>query len=174
MKKYIFLITLLGIANTVFSQEKIENLNVTWPEEYKWKVGNSQEDKTMHFMELVPGNESIDKWSIIGTMMSLKNVHDLSMNEAVKLFHAQTKAQAPDAKLTVLEKNETVKNPWVLFKIEVEKYLSDAKPESQLYYIIQGDSSLFVTFVGIKEKEISKKFEEQWSNVFKTSKLVYL
>jgi len=45
--------------------KKIENLKIIWPEEYKRKIGSNQDDKSVHMMELIPGNESIDKWIII-------------------------------------------------------------------------------------------------------------
>ncbi len=172
MKK-IILFLLLVISISTIAQEKIENLKVNWPEEYKWKIANNQENETVHFVELVPGKESLENWSIIGTMMSLKNVRDMGMDKAADLFYSQTKQNAQNAKLTILEKNEQDKYPWILFKIEVEEYLDDIKPESQVYYIIQGDSSLYVNLVGIKEKKISKKFEEKWSKVFKSSEIVF-
>lgn len=160
-------------ALSMYAQNKIENLKVTWPEEYKWKVGSNQEDESMHFMELIPEKETLENWTIIGTMMSLKNVTKMPMDKAMEIFYQQTKATAPDAKISVIEKNETGKNHWILFKVEVEKYLDDPNPESQVYYIIQGDSSLYVNLVGIKEKKISKAFEAKWSKIFKASELVY-
>jgi len=172
-KKQLLVLVLFVSSLSVFSQNKIENLMVHWPEEYKWKIGTNQEDEIIHFMELVPEKESIENWTIIGTMMSLKNVTGMPMDKAMNFFFDQTKTNAPEAKLTLIEKNETEKNHWVLFKVEVEKYLDDPKPESQLYYIIQGESSLYVNLVGIKEKKISKPFETKWSAIFKGSKIVF-
>lgn len=173
MKKQFIVLILFLSSFSGFSQNKIENLMVNWPEEYKWKIGTNQEDETVHFVELVPEKESIDNWTIIGTMMSLKNVTSMPMDKAMNLFFDQTKSNAPEAKLTLIEKNETGKNNWVLFKVEVEKYLDDPKPESQIYYIIQGESSLYVNLVGIKEKKISNAFEKKWITIFKGSKIVF-
>ncbi|MDI9310153.1 MAG: hypothetical protein QM535_08055 [Limnohabitans sp.] len=171
--KILYVVLFCSFSFSVFSQGKIENLKVNWPEEFKWKVANNQEDEKVHFVELIPEKESLDKWTIIGTMMSLKGVKNLSMDVAVNLYYEQTKKEAPDAKLTIIEKNENSNHKWVLFKIEVEKYVDDPNPESQVYYIIQGDSSLYVNLVGIKQKTISKAFEEKWSKVFKSSELIY-
>lgn len=173
MKKSFFAVLFFLSALSIYSQTKIENLKVNWPEEYKWKIGSNQEDETMHMIELVPEKETIDNWTIIGTMMSLKNVTGIPMDKAMNLFFEQTKSEAPDAKLTFIEKNEAGKNHWILFKVEVEKYLDDPNPESQVYYIIQGDSSLYVNLVGIKEKKISKAFETKWSKIFKASEIVF-
>lgn len=172
MKKIILIATIL-ISFLTFSQKKKENLKVNWPEEYKWKIANDQENETVHFVEVVPEKESLQNWSIIGTMMSLKNVRDMRMDKAAELFYSQTKQNAPEAKLTILEKNEEGKYPWILFKIEVQKYLDDIEPESQVYYITQGESSLYVNLVGIKEKKISNKFAEKWSKIFKSSEMVF-
>lgn len=172
MKK-VFLLILFTISSSVVSQEKKENLKVNWPEEYHWKIANNQQNETVHFVEVIPEKESLESWSIIGTMMSLKNVRDMRMDKAAELFYLQTKQNAPKAKLTILEKNEVDRYSWILFKVEVDEYLDDIKPESQVYYITQGESSLYVNIVGIKEKKISKKFVEKWSKIFKSSEIVF-
>ncbi|TGD59767.1 hypothetical protein [Flavobacterium humi] len=172
MRKLFFLLMLFFSAAAVQAQSKIENLKVVWPEEYKWKVGSSQENEASHFMELIPEKESLDNWTIIGTMLSLKNVSNIPMDKAMNLFYSKTKNTAPGAKLTLIEKKDGIKNSWILFKVEVEKYLNNSKPESQVYYIVQGDATLYVNIVGVKEKTISKSFEEKWSKIFKSSQLV--
>lgn len=173
MRKLSFLLLLVLSSAAMQAQNKMENLKVIWPEEYKWKVGSNQENEASHFMELIPEKESLDNWTIIGTMLSLKNVTNIPMDKAMNLFYSKTKDTAPEAKLTLIEKKEGIKNSWILFKVEVEKYLNDPKPESQVYYIVQGDATLYVNIVGVKEKSISKSFEEKWGKVFKSSQIVF-
>jgi len=168
-----FKLFILLIAFNSFSQEKIENLKINWPEEYQWKIGSNQETQQIHFMEIIPGNESVDSWTIIGTMMSIKGATGIPMDKAISLMYEQTKASAPKAQLTVIEKSETGKNHWALFKIESPSFKGDKTPESQLYYIIQGESSLYSNFVAVKEKKLSSEFIEKWSKVFKSSELVF-
>jgi len=164
---------MLTIISVGQNQTKDENLKTVWPEEYKWKVGSNQEDKTTHFLEIIPGKESIDKWTMLGTMMSLKNTRILTTNQVVEMYRESSQKESPKSKLTVLEKNDTTKNIWVLFKVETPSFPNDPKPESQLYYAIQGEATLYVTFIAIKEKTLSNDFITKWAKVFKNSELVY-
>lgn len=166
-------IAILFISLNVFGQNEIENLKINWPEKYEWKIGSNQETEQMHFIELIPEKESIDNWTIIGTMMSIKGATKVPMDVAINLMFDQTKATAPNAKLTIIEKNETDENHWTIFTIESPKFTDDKKPESQLYYIVQGKSSLYSNFVAIKEKKLSEDFINDWIKVFKSSELVY-
>ena len=165
--------SILFISFNMFGQNEIENLKVNWPEKYEWKIGSNQETEQVHFIELVPGKESIDNWTIIGTMMSIKGATNVPMDVATNLMFDQTKATAPKAKLTIIEKNETVENHWIIFTIESPRFTDDKTPESQLYYIVQGKSSLYSNFVAIKEKKLSEDFINDWIKVFKSSELVY-
>jgi hypothetical protein len=165
------ILTLLAIG--AFGQEKIENLKIVWPEEYKWKIGSNQEDGSVHMIELIPGNESIDKWTIMGTMMSIKGAKNVPMDVVMNSMFDQAKQNAPKATVTLVEKDETAKNHWTIFKIEAPRFNNDKNPESQLYYVVQGESSLYSNFVAIREKKLSDEFIEKWKGIFKKSELVY-
>lgn len=95
------------------------------------------------------------------------------MDKAMNLMYDQAKQNAPKATLTLIEKDEAAKNPWVIFKIESPRFNNDKNPESQLYYIIQGESSLYSNFVAIKEKQLHEEFVDKWVRIFKSSELVY-
>ena len=150
-----------------------ENLKIVWPEEYKWKIGSNQENDNQHMTEMIPRNESIDKWTIIGTMIAFKGAKNVPMDAAMNLMFDQAKKNAISPTLTLVEKNDTAKNAWIIFKIEAPGFKNDKTPESQLFYIIQGNSSLYSNFVAIKEKTLSKEFVDKWTAVFKKSELVY-
>lgn len=170
--KFIQILLLLISAN-VFSQDKIENHKVDWPEEYEWKIGSNQENAQMHMIELIPGDETINDWTIIGTMMSVKGAKNIPMDVYINLHYEQAKKTAPKAKLTVIEKNENGKNHWAIFTVESPRFINDKNPESQLYYIIQGNTSFYSASVAIKEKKLKDDFIEKWTKVFKSSELVY-
>jgi hypothetical protein len=174
MKRRLLLLTLITITLLKFSygQGKTENLKIIWPEEYKWKIGSNQEDKSVHMMELIPGNERIEKWTIIGTMLSIKGAKNVPMDAAMSMTFDQTKSGAPNAKLTMIEKDEKSLHPWILFKIEAPNFKNDKNPESQLYYIVQGDQSLYSNFVAIKQKVLTDEFVAKWAKVFKASEFV--
>jgi|SRR5690554_521461 len=169
----IITIVILFISLNVVGQKKIENLKVNWPEKYDWKIVSNQENEQMHFLELVPGTESGGNWTIIGSTLSIKGMVNVPMDFAINLFFEQTKTTAPKARLKVFEKNETDKNHWTIFSIESPRFIDDKIPESQLYYIIQGESSLYSNFVAIKEKKLSEDFINEWMGIFKTSELIY-
>jgi hypothetical protein len=168
MKRLLFLATFVTLTINSFGQAQ-ENLKIVWPEEYKWKIGSNQEDSTQHMIELIPSDETIDKWTIIGTMLSVKGVQNAAMN----IMFEQTKQSAIKPTLTLIERNDTTKNAWIIFKIETPRFKGDKNPESQLYYIIQGNTSLYMNFVAIKEKSLSNDFVEKWTKVFKSSELLY-
>ena len=172
-RQLLFLLTLIILTIPSLGQTQ-ENLKITWPEKYKWKIGSNQEDGQQQMIELIPANESIDKWTIIGTMLSIKGVKGVSMDFAMNLMFDQAKQNAKNAKLTLIERNDMAKNAWIIFTIEAPGFKNDKNPESQLYYIIQGNSSLYSNFVAIKEKKLSKEFIEKWTKIFKSSELVYL
>lgn len=124
---------------------------IHWPEKYGWEVLNNQENEEMHLIELIPKGEKADDWSILGQMMSLKNVTDVPMQDAMDLMIQQSLQLSTEAKHTVIEKDETEEFPWILFKIE-DAYPADengerkGEIESQIWFIRQGDTSLFITF----------------------------
>jgi hypothetical protein len=170
--KHIFTLLTIVISYNYSAGQGQENLKIIWPEEYKWKVGSNQENESMHMLELIPGDEKIEKWTIMGTMMSIKGARNIPMDNAMNLMYDQAKQNAPDASLTLIEKNDTAKNPWIIFKIEAPRFKNDKRPESQLYYIVQGESSLYSNFVALKEKKLSDEFVNKWKAIFKSSELV--
>jgi len=172
MKHFSFFASFVLITFLSLGQTKTETLKIIWPEENKWKIGSTQEDDKQRMVEYIPGNETIDKWTIIGTMLTIKGVTGVSVDVAMNLMFEQAKQAAIKPTLTFIESNDTAKHAWILFKIETSKFMNDPNPESQLYYIIQGEISLYSNFVAIKEKTLSKEFVTRWSNVFKASELV--
>lgn len=152
---------------------KLERLGIAWPSEYNWKVGSNQEDNTFQMVELVPRNETVENWTIIGTMISLKGVKGVPMESVMNTTFAQTQKTSINAKLSLIEKDDNATNPWAIFKIESPGYTNDKTPESQLYYVIQGNTSLYTNFVALKEKTLSTEFLDKWIKIFKMTKLVY-
>jgi hypothetical protein len=82
-KKIIVLIACLLVLISK-AQQKTEILEINWPLEYKWKIGSNQENETMQMMELIPGNETIEKWTILGTMLSIKGLKNVSLKEVIE------------------------------------------------------------------------------------------
>lgn len=173
MKQINFLVALFAITISSYGQTKVQTLDIAWPEEYKWKTVSSLDNRKSSLVEMIPGKDSPNNWSMFGTMMQLKDVKISTTNKVVQTYKESSRKESPRAKLTILEQNDTVLNKFVVFKIETESFPDDVKPESQLYYAVQGESTLFVTFIAVKEKELSEDFTDKWTAIFKSGQFVY-
>ena len=149
-----------------------ERLVIPWPE--TWKISSQQKNHTMTLVELIPNNEKIDKWSIIGTTTIFTGEQDAPIESTMNITFDQAKKNAINPILTLIDKKEDGKNPWILFKIEAGGFKNDNTPESQLYYVIEGENALYSNFVAIKESTLSKEFVDHWKGLFKSSKFVKL
>ena len=174
MKSKFFLLILFS-ASLFFAQTKSgrETLALDWPDEENWVLGNRQESSTMEMIELVKQGESLENWTELGTMISIKGAKNVGVENMMNLLYNQTKPNSPSAKLTFIEKGVKDGYPWILFKIECPQFNDDPNPESQLWYIVQGSTSLFTNNRAIKKKCIPKELEEKWGEVFKLSKIIY-
>jgi hypothetical protein len=79
---------------------------------------------------------------------------------------------SPKAVLTFIEKDETAEYPWIIFTIESPSFKNDKKPESQLWYVVQGKSALYTNFRAVKEATVPKELKDKWTAFFKTGKIV--
>lgn len=105
-------------------------------------------------------------------MISLKGARNIPMDKAMNIMFDQAKKNSPKAKLTFIEKDESVEYPWILFTIEAPGFKNDRKPESQLYYIVQGKNSLYTNFRAVKQETIPTELKTKWIAFFKTAKVV--
>lgn len=153
-------------------QQKGESLMLDWPDSENWKVGNSQENDKMVIVELIHQDETLENWTEIGTMMSIKGVKNIPMDKAMNMMFDQAKQKAPKSKLTFIEKDESAEFPWIIFKIESPNFKDDKRPESQLWYIVQGKTALYTNFRAIKQASIPAVIQQQWILFFKTAKIV--
>jgi len=108
----------------------------------------------------------------MGNMLSIKGVKDVPMDVVMNMMYQQAKENAPNTTLTLIEIDEEGGNRWVIFKLEAPNFKNDKKPESQLYYVVQGEQSLYTNFVAIKNKNISDEFVKKWSEIFKNSEFI--
>jgi tetratricopeptide (TPR) repeat protein len=153
-------------------QQLGESLLLDWPEEEHWKIGSSQENEQMDMLELIHSDETLENWTEFGSMMSIKGAKNIPMDKAMNMMYDQAKQNAPKAKLTFIEKDESVEYPWIIFTIEAPRFNNDKTPESQLWYIVQGKTSLYTNFRAVKKAEIPAELKEKWIKFFKTGKIV--
>lgn len=154
-------------------QQDGESLMLDWPESENWKIGSTQENEEMAMIELIHSDETLEDWTEIGTMMSVKRATNIPMDNAMNMMFEQTKMNSPKAKLTFIEKNEEVEYPWIIFSIESPNFKDDKNPESQLWYIVQGKTALYINFRAVKQSAIPLELKEKWIRFFKTGKVIY-
>ena len=171
MKKPLIVICLIfiGFVNRTQAQE---NLKIAWPGDIKWKIGANQKSGNIRMVELIPENESLNNWTILGTMISIMGSRTTSVEKFMEMTYNQTVKNAPKAKLKMIEKGIKSGSPWVLFRVESPGFNNSRIPESQLYYIIQGKQALYSNFVAVKQPALGVLFVEKWVKIFKNSALV--
>lgn len=171
MKKNIpIVLSFLFLTLSTAAQQK-ETLNISWPEEYHWKVGSSQETKQVNLTELIPEKETLEQWTLMGNMMAIKGGQNIPVDVAMNMMYEQVRKNSDNAKLTIIEKDNT--NKWILFTIEAASFYNDANPESQLYYIISGKTALYTNFIATKTASLKNSFITRWSKIFKSSEIVF-
>lgn len=154
-------------------QQDGESLALHWPENENWKIGDDQENAEQHVIDFIHTNETIDKWTELGNMTSMKGVTGVPVERAMVLIYDNAKQNAPKAKLTFIEKDETVECPWILFTIESPSFKDDKTPESQLWYIVQGKQALYTNFRAVKKATVPPELKEKWIPFFKNGKMMY-
>lgn len=153
-------------------QQTGEYLILNWPEEENWKLGSSQENDQMAMLELIHSDETLENWTEFGSMISIKGAKNIPMDKAMNMMYDQAKENSPKAKLTFIEKDESVEYPWIIFTIESPSVKNDKTPESQLWYIVQGKTSLYTNFRAVKQATIPSDLKEKWIKFFKTGEII--
>jgi hypothetical protein len=160
-------------TETASKQKSGESLMLDWPDSEGWKVGDDQENEQTHVIDLVRNNETVDKWTELGNMTTIKAIKNLPIDKAMDFMFDQAKQQSPKAKLTFIEKDEQAETPWIIFTIESPGFKNDKNPESQLWYIVQGKQALYTNFRAVKQASIPDALKTKWIAFFKTGKIVY-
>lgn len=154
-------------------QQDGESFSLHWPENENWKIGSNQENDKMTMIEFIHSNETFENWTEIGTCNAYKNSTNVPCDVVMNMTFENLKKDSPKAKLTVIEKDDKAEFPWILFTIECPNFIDDNKPESQLWYVIQGKTSLYTNFRAVKKATISTELKEKWITFFKSGKMVY-
>ena len=102
MKKSVFVFVLLCFQ-MLFGQKK-EVLKIEWPEEYKMKKALDIEDEKTRFVVFVSENETMDNWTILGSLVSYKKTKAPNVDIIIKSYEETFLKEEPSAKLTILEK----------------------------------------------------------------------
>ena len=160
---------LLLLALTSSGQEKHETLKIYWPEEYNWQTASDLETESMRIKELRSKN---GKENIIATTTCMKGVQYSPMEIVMNNTFNDIRKYSPKAFITLIQRDKDEKNHWIIFKIESVTSKTDKGLESRLYYIVQGDNSLYSNFISVEEKSLSTEKADKWKNIFMKSELV--
>lgn len=158
--------------DTICAQVTSERLEINWPVKDRWKLLADNKDSMSHILEYAPQEATLTKWDTIIYVQTIKNIVAPSLDLVLSSYSKAALKESSKAIFTVIDKDESTKNFWVIYKVETADFPNDPVPESQLWYIVQGNETLFVNFIAVKEKTISDAFVAYWSKVFKTSKLI--
>lgn len=148
-----------------------ESLVLNWPGNENWKVGSEQENEQMTMVEMIHSDETLENWTELGTMISVKGIKNVPVEKAMNMTFEQSKQNAPKATLTLIEKDETSEFHWIIFTIESPSFKNDTTPESQVWYIVQGKSNLYTNCIAVKKAKIPEDLKEKWVKFLKTSKV---
>lgn len=97
-----------------------ESLRIEWPDEYQWKIITNEENEELHVLEIIPGKDSVETWTILGQMMSIKNMLNADVEKIAHIMHEELMHSAAKARMQILQKDITEKSHpvWILYSIE--------------------------------------------------------
>src|SRR3954470_5860761 len=111
--KFLLIVMFFTLSATVsFSQPNKETLKTSWPEEYNWKIVSNQEDSGLHTIVFTPMDESIENWTILGEMMTMKNFNSSGTAELLNAFTQSALKLSSNTRYRLIEKDESSKNFW--------------------------------------------------------------
>ncbi len=169
--QYLLFFLILSTRFT-FAQSEGEILQIDWPGAYKWTLISNQRTDSTYTLQYIPEGEKADDWKIMGMVEGYKDLQVDKMEDMMSELYKASQAESSKAKLTHLRTDNSAQTPWILFKIETESFNTDPNPESQLFYFVQTESSLHMSFVALKEKQLPDAFVDTFSRAFMSSKIV--
>jgi hypothetical protein len=149
-------------------QKKTEYITIDWPGEYNWKILKKEDDQNKQITIIIPGKETASTASILGFLTAYKGVKIANTDDISKDYKSRLDTGST---LTVLDKEQTTKSLWIIFKVETPATNKYPEPESDLYYVVQGQYALYENYVAIKQPFLTPEFVNKWIAIFKTSRL---
>jgi tetratricopeptide (TPR) repeat protein len=153
--------------------DSTEGYVLKWPAEQGWNMQGSSEDSTFRLIEYLKNNENPDTWTEYGAMLTIRGFdQSTTLNDFIINVRDEFRTRAPKATMRIIEQNEKGQSAWMIVVMEAPKTTNHKKPESQLWHIIKGKETIYGNFRAVKEKKLSKKLIQEWSDFFKTGKLI--
>lgn len=154
----------------------LESFKLYWPNDWRFEGSQLIEQGTSirsYFQDNYPNmNAYGGEVEIYG--YGAKNI---PLDKIMNNMFDEAKLYYPKAKLTFIEKDESVYYPWIIFTFEIPNinFNTDKTPESesQLWYIVQGKKSLYKNFRSVKQATVPSDLKDKWIKFFKTGKVIY-
>lgn len=171
---FLFFILLLPFFTTAQTNApQKESLVLDWPKNEHWIMGDDQENSRQHIIDLIHEGETVDKWTELANMTTVKGIRGIPIDTAMIIMFSSAKVTAPDAKLTFIKRGEMQECGWIIFSIESPHFDQDTTAESQLWLVVQGKQALYTNFVAVKAPALTEEFKTKWSTFFQKARLVY-
>lgn len=141
-----------------------ESLKIDFPTDRTWKIQSETDDSTMHFMQVLPTNETAEHWTNVINFITFKERTTQSIEETFLSYKAQIKEGDKGARFTQMSKGDN----WILFKVE-----SNQSPAAAtLYYVLQTNSAVHTVSITISQSTLSDDISKKWADIFRKGKLV--
>lgn len=95
----------------------------------------NSEDSSKSCTQYMPESDDTVNFTMVCTFDVRKNVIINDMELVIKSLTDAAIQESSKAKVTVVEKNKSGNNFWIIMKTETTDFPNDPKPESDLYYI---------------------------------------
>ena len=144
--------------------QNTESIKLDWKQKEGWKVAFEQEEQGNSITEFVQKREKLKNWTELISVQKLNipNASEIPLEALMNSGYAEAMKNAPEAKLTLIDKNEESEYPWIEYKVEVPQYLNDPNPESQFFHVVQGKYSIFLIWWAVKKDKINDKEISEW------------
>lgn len=170
MKKFLLFLS-LSFSLSMYAQKR-DSLQFSLPEKYNLHLEEKQENDEMIMMEYIPKGQNWDNYNIIVTKLVSKNMASVPLQTFFDNIKKGTQAKTKNLRIKELARNKKDEREYILFTMEADSYKDSKTTESQVYYYTKGDNDVFTCIAAIKEKNLPKKFVEEWSKVFLQSQII--
>jgi hypothetical protein len=170
MKKFLLFLSISFSLS--LSAQKRDSLQFSLPEKYNLHLEEQQENDQMIMMEYIPKGQNWDNYDIIVTNLVTKNAASIPLQTFFDNHKKLSQSKTQNLRIKELSRNKKGEREYILFTMEADSYKDSNTTESQVYYLTKGDNDVFTCIAAIKEKNLPKKFVEEWSKVFLQSQII--
>lgn len=159
------------VSNCIEESLPVESLFFHFPDHENWQLKSNQRNKTMSSTDYTKNNKDLDKWDEILNVITVFNVKP-KKNELEKMMGMvlkQSAEKAPNAKSTLIDKEEDTDYPWIMFKNECPEIKGLEQTESQIYCIFLGEETIYICSRSIKSDKFTEVKEKIITGFFKTA-----